>query len=53
MVKNDENKVYDGGKVASYIPPLARVDPNLFAVSFCSVDGQIISYGDKDYKFSI
>ncbi|KAJ3327543.1 hypothetical protein HDU76_011567, partial [Blyttiomyces sp. JEL0837] len=37
-----------GGKLASYIPQLASVDPNLFALSFCSIDGQRFSFGDSE-----
>lgn len=29
-----------GGNNASYIPQLAEVDPNLFAIAACTVDGQ-------------
>ncbi|ORY47769.1 glutaminase-domain-containing protein [Rhizoclosmatium globosum] len=42
-----------GGSVAKYIPQLASVDPNLFAVSFCSIDGQRFNLGDADVDFSI
>lgn len=31
---------YAGGKVATYIPPLARANKDWFASSFCSTDGQ-------------
>ncbi|KAL0225718.1 hypothetical protein P9112_013042 [Eukaryota sp. TZLM1-RC] len=41
------------GEVAKYIPQLARVDPDLFAVSICSVDGQRFSLGNHETPFSI
>src|SRR5207249_4152723 len=52
-LKEDPNKEYDGGEVASYIPPLAKADPNWLATSFCSSDGQFVELGDTDKKFSI
>lgn len=30
----------EGGKLASYIPQLERVDPSLWGVAVCTVDGQ-------------
>jgi len=30
---------YQGGDVATYIPPLAKALPEWFATSFCSADG--------------
>ncbi|MDE4996502.1 glutaminase, partial [Francisella tularensis subsp. holarctica] len=42
----NETKKNETGRNAHYIPQLARVDPNLFAVAFCSVDGQISTLGD-------
>lgn len=42
-----------GGKVAEYIPQLSRVDQDLFAISVCSVDGQVFSIGDYKAPFSL
>lgn len=42
-----------GGKVATYIPQLARVNPDLFGVSVCTVDGQRFSIGDVHEGFSV
>uniref|UniRef100_A0A0K0DQQ2 glutaminase n=1 Tax=Angiostrongylus cantonensis TaxID=6313 RepID=A0A0K0DQQ2_ANGCA len=39
--------------VATYIPQLARADPNSFAISVCTVDGQRISWGDALKPFCL
>jgi glutaminase len=39
--------------VASYIPQLARLDPNSWGVAICSVDGQRASWGDDQKPFCI
>jgi glutaminase len=41
------------GKNADYIPILATVPSDLFAVAIATRDGKIYSAGDVDYKFSI
>ncbi len=41
------------GKVANYIPELAKVDPNKFAFHISSIDGENYGFGDLDEKFSI
>ena len=46
-------KNIDDGNVASYIPQLAKVDPNLFSVSICTIDGQRFNYGNISKKFCI
>jgi glutaminase len=42
-----------GGKVAGYIPELARVPTTKFGLSLCSVDGQRMRIGDAKDFFSI
>ncbi|NJB72626.1 glutaminase [Saonia flava] len=41
------------GNVADYIPQLARVNPNQFAISICTVDGQRFSLGDATVNFCL
>jgi glutaminase len=41
------------GKVADYIPQLAKVNPELFGVSVCFPDGKIIDIGDTNEEFCI
>ena len=45
-----ENK---SGNNADYIPQLAAVDPEQFAISVTTVDGQQLSIGDTDTQFCI
>lgn len=40
------------GKVADYIPQLSRVNPDMFAVSVCTIHGQMYSIGDSEERFS-
>ena len=44
---------YDKGKITDYIPQLANVNPNLFSVSICSIDGQIYNKGDYNNEFCV
>ncbi|WP_337266799.1 glutaminase [Oryzifoliimicrobium ureilyticus] len=41
------------GKVADYIPELAKVDPRQFGMAVLTVDGKIYCVGDADVAFSI
>ena len=43
----------DGGKNADYIPFLAHVSSQLFGISVCLPDGEIVEAGDTDYVFGI
>lgn len=58
-IKNIINKIYselkdiDGGKVADYIPELACINPNYFAISVCNVNGEIYNIGDYNKYFCL
>jgi glutaminase len=41
------------GKVADYIPELAKVDPRQFGMAIVTVDGQVHQVGDAQTPFSI
>ena len=43
----------DEGKVADYIPALARVPRDLFGVVVAGVKGNVIEVGDVNYPFTI
>jgi glutaminase len=43
----------DQGKVADYIPQLAKQDPDHFGVSICTVDGQRYSIGEALEPFTL
>ncbi|WP_340317259.1 glutaminase [Rhizorhabdus argentea] len=43
----------DRGKVADYIPGLARVDPKHFGIAIATHDGRMYAAGDADMSFSI
>lgn len=45
--------LFGKGKVADYIPALAEVDPNQFAMSMTLFDGTTYSVGNADTLFSI
>ena len=48
MVKNTT-----GGKNVDYIPELAKVDPNLYAISIFTIDGDEFNIGNFKHKFAI
>ena len=41
------------GKVAAYIPELAKVEPGLFGIALVTADGQIYQVGDACHPFTI
>ena len=52
-ITEDMRSETDRGKVASYIPELARVNPNAFGLVVVAADGTIATGGDCDTAFSI
>ena len=49
----DKTKHIKSGKVASYIPQLAKVDPSIFAISMMDCDGNMYSVGDDKKEVAI
>ena len=49
----NETKQNEGGKVADYIPQLAKVNPDLYGISFCSITGEQINIGDHSQDFCL
>ncbi len=43
----------DGGRVASYIPELAKADPTHFGIAIATVDGRVYEVGDSRQRFTI
>ncbi len=41
------------GRVASYIPELAKADPSLFAIALATADGHVYQVGDAGHRFTI
>ncbi len=41
------------GKVASYIPELAKADPKWFGIAIATADGHVYEVGDFDRRFTI
>lgn len=52
-IYNEIEPYMDEGEVANYIPALANVKPDRFAMSICLFDGTMYGIGDTDFRFSI
>ncbi len=46
-------KNFDDGEVATYIPELAKANPQHFGICLASVDGRVIHVGDWEQEFTI
>ncbi|MBE0491244.1 MAG: glutaminase [Sulfurospirillum sp.] len=52
-IKSEIEPLLCKGKVADYIPALAEVNPDRFAMSIQLLDGRIFEIGQCDWRFSI
>jgi glutaminase len=52
-IKREIDPFKHEGEVASYIPELAKINPDKYGVHICTVDGKNFSIGDWQEKFSI
>ncbi|WP_041676011.1 glutaminase A [Ramlibacter tataouinensis] len=41
------------GRVAGYIPELAKADPEAFAIAMVGVDGRVVQVGDSEARFTL
>ena len=48
-----QTKKIKGGRNAHYIPQLAKVNPNIFGISICDVNGNLFSVGDHNKSVAI
>jgi len=53
VVHADMQSHLGGGRVADYIPALARVDPRHFGIAVAALDGRTASAGDAATPFSV
>ncbi len=49
----DRYKNHLEGKLADYIPELAKVEPNKFGISIVTADGFVYGVGDAEFEFSV
>lgn len=52
-IYEDVKPLWGKGKVADYIPALARTNPRQFGIAVQTLDGQTFTVGDATVKFSI
>ena len=52
-IAEELSQIPQQGELAAYIPELAKVNPNKFALNIHTVDYQDYNFGDVDARFSI
>ena len=53
QINTEARALFGQGKVADYIPALARIDPNKLGFALALPDGTVHTAGDADEAFSI
>ncbi len=53
VVHQDMRKHLGRGRVADYIPALARIDPSHFGIAVAAIDGRVACAGDAETAFSV
>ena len=53
IVADNASNMIGKGKVADYIPALAKVNPNQFGLALCDLDDNTFTCGDAETAFSI
>lgn len=52
-ISQEVSALAGAGKVASYIPELAKVSPDRFGMALITLDGQVFTVGDAQERFSV
>ena len=52
-INRESRLLFGQGKVADYIPALAKINPKQFGMAICDLEGRIYSSGDAKVNFSI
>jgi glutaminase len=50
---HERYRVDPGGSVATYIPELAKADPNSFGICLVTTDGRVYAVGDSEQAFTL
>lgn len=53
LIADEVRPLLGEGRVADYIPALARIDPRKFGVAVITLDGELFTAGDAEEPFSI
>jgi glutaminase len=53
QIHHELRPIIGQGKVASYIPELAKVSPHCFGMAVVGIDGSVATVGDAEQRFSI